>query len=143
MIIGISKDTILAIEYILVGIVVMGSVLKLVHDGILLPENSEKSNATDLTLTDIICISVYWVFLAVIIVSQIGVFVTLNAIMPVTLIASVILMLDLAFYHCIDRRLDPDKPWDSFTKDVLRVVVPVATALFILVDGFSIIFIGE
>lgn len=143
MIISISKDIILAIEYILVGIVVMGSVLKLVHGGILLPENSEKSNAIDLTLTDMICISVYWVFLAVILVSQIGVFVALNAIMPVTLIASVILMLDLAFYHCIDKRLDPDKSWDSFTKDVLRVVVPVATALFILVDGFSIIFIGE
>ena len=143
MIISISKDTILAIEYILVGIVVMGSVLKLVHDGILLPENSEKSNATDLTLTDIICILVYWIFLAVILVSQIGVFVTLNAIMPVTLIASIILILDLAFYHSIEKRLVPDKPWDSFVKDVLRVVVPVATALSILVDGFFIIFIGE
>ena len=143
MIVSISADIILAVAYILVGFVIMASILKLVHDGILLPENFEKSDAASITLTDMVCISIYWVFLAVIIVLQIGVFMMSNSIMPVTLTSSIIMVLDLTFYHRIEKRLDPDKLWGSFAKDVLRLVVPMATAMFILMDGFFIIFIGE
>ena len=143
MIISISRDTILAVAYILVGFVIMISILKLVHDGILLPENSEKSDAASITLTDMVCILVYWVFLSAIIVLQIGVFVVSNSILPVTLTSSIIMVLDLTFYHHIEKRLELDKLWGSFMKDVLRLVVPMATSLFILMDGFSIIFIGE
>lgn len=143
MIVSISTDIILAVAYVLAGIVVMTSILKLVHDGILLPVNSEKPDAASITLSDTVCILIYWIFLAVVLISQVGVFVVSNSIMPVTLTASIILVLDLAFYHRIEKRLDPDKLWDGFTKDVLRIVVPTATAMFILMDGFSIIFIGE
>ena len=143
MIVSISTDIILAVAYVLAGIVVMASILKLVHDGILLPENSEKCATADVVLTNTMCILIYWIFLAVVLISQVGVFVVSNSIMPITLTASIILVLDLTFYHRIEKRLDPNKLWDGFTKDVLRIVVPIATAMFILMDGFSIIFIGE
>lgn len=143
MIIGVSTDIILAVAYILVGFVIMTSILKLVHAGILLPENFEKSDTASITLTDTVCILIYWIFLAAVIGLQVGVFVISNSIMPVTLAASIILLLDLAFYRRIEKRLDPDKLWDSFVKDVLRIVVPISTSMFILIDGFFIIFAGR
>ena len=143
MIVSVSTDIILAAAYILVGFVIMTSILKLVHDGILLPENFEKSDTASITLTDTVCILIYWIFLAAVIGLQVGVFVVSNSIMPVTLAASIILLLDLAFYRRIEKRLDPDKLWDSFVKDVLRIVVPISTSMFILIDGFFIIFAGR
>lgn len=143
MIVSVSTDIILAVAYILVGFVIMTSILKLVHDGILLPENFEKSDTASIKLTDTVCILIYWIFLAAVIGLQVGVFVMSNSIMPVTLAASIILLLDLAFYRRIEKRLDPDKLLDSFVKDVLRITVPMSTSMFILIDGFFIIFAGR